>query len=230
MRFSILSIVLFFSSATLFGCSNTDSENVKTKGIYASFDVSASNGAATAIAKFQVGGPTGSFLDLSSGDSITVNGLVLTRQELLGIIEYRKSVPYSEGGIYTFVFSREDEEPYTSTVTLTEAVTISSPTAGANATKGQSLSVQWNAGADASDSISVSLSKQGDDETGYSSSSLVSTASSHTIPASDTLTVNGGNIPATVSVFRERDGQMAEGLDGSIQSSQYDSVDITLVD
>lgn len=225
-----LIFLLVLISAFVVGCSNTDSDNVKTSGIYATFDIQATNGTATAVAKFQVGGATGTFLDLSSGDSITVNGLPLSRQELLGIIEYRRAVSYSVGDTYTFVFSRDGEDPYTSTVTLTEAVTISSPSVGADITKGTAISVQWNAGTDINDEVSVSLSKQGDGESGYSNSSMVATASSHSIPANDTLTVNSGSVSGSISVFRERQGSMAADLDGTISSSQYDSVSINLVD
>lgn len=90
---------LFFGSLTILAtsCAKTESENVSTKGIYASFGLLGNNvNSVNCSVQLQVGGPTGTFLDLSSGDSITCNGSnTMLRSELAGIITYSATLPYA---------------------------------------------------------------------------------------------------------------------------------------
>lgn len=218
----------------LISCSKTDSSNVKTEGIYPTFIASANSTNEINIqATFQVGGSTGTFLNLSDGDAITVNGLTMTRSEFAGIISYYRSIAYTEGASFTFVFNRPNEGNYTSTVTLPNTFSITSPTANSTQTKGASLALTWT-GAGANDTMKIDLSKtygtttSPQTKTVYGESTF--SAGTYTFTAAETdVSEATVDLNSTITVNRIGNGTLATGFQGGIiQGKQKRQVDFTL--
>lgn len=218
------------------GCAKTDSTNVKTSGIQADFriEVSSTNGVESvrARATFKVGGSTGTYVDLTGGDTIICNSESLIRTELLGMVDYSRALAYQPSGVYAFTFSRPGEPPYTASVTIPDVVTISSPVPGNTLRKGQDLAVAWVPGGHPSDSVTVQLATRDSNDTDYYSPSLPDSGTA-TVPAGYTkgsLGSKGAPIPATLTVTRARAGTQPAGLGGSTTATTSQSVSLTLSD
>ncbi len=104
----LLSTVLLFPA-----CSVTDSENVKTSGIWANYRIEMNEaGDVYAYAVLRVGGATGTIVDLSGGEHMECNDVTLT-EYVEPITNYhwsRAQVSEDTDGVYEFVFVRTDEE------------------------------------------------------------------------------------------------------------------------
>jgi hypothetical protein len=88
-----------------------DSCNIKTPGIYVEFDVTETGNNARAKAVFWTGDSAGGTnLELTCGDTVIVNGVAL-EESGSNPIEYTASIDIADQ--YSFVFEREDEDPYT---------------------------------------------------------------------------------------------------------------------
>ncbi len=216
------------SISLLSACSTTESDNVATKGIYATIEVAGNNAnSVNCEVQLQVGGPTGTYLDLSAGDSLTCNGNTMARNEFLGIVTYTATLTYAVGATYTIEFVRAGEGTYTSTAVLPGAISGASVQEGNSIAKGQPLTALWTASTSTEDSMYVTLSYS------YLNGS---TTSSQSHGLNDTSPENGsmgfsaaqtqvtppvaGNFDATLTLKRSRGGTMATGLDGSIRATQ----------
>lgn len=222
-------ILLTLSFSSLISCSNTKSDNVKTSGIHATFSVEGNNqNSVNCQATLQVGGATGTYLDLTSGDSVTCNGNSMSRSELLGIITYSATVPYQVGSTYTIVLTRTGENPYSSSVVLPEAISNVSPSSAISQQKGSAINVSWTPSSNATeDSFSASLSATGvsalltDSPPEQGALGFGSTDTTPSPVSSDSST-------GTLTYSRARSGTMATGLAGTIKAYQKTSVSVTL--
>lgn len=110
--FSALLLVLF-SVGLVASCSTTDSENVKTSGIWARFAVDHHpNGDVICWGVLKVGGSTGTMIDLTGGEHLECNGVRMS-EYVEPITDYRwnrASVAEDMDGLYDFLFVRTDEE------------------------------------------------------------------------------------------------------------------------
>lgn len=217
------------------GCSKVPSDNVKTAGIYASYSIKGNNqNSVVCTVQFQAGGSTGTFLDLSSGDSATCNGQSMSRNEFAGIITYSATLSYAVGVVYTVVFSRANEGSYTSTVTLPEAIEGMSPGHGTTIQKGSALTASWVPSTNLNDKLNATLDIR------LNSSRSITHAVVDSSPENGSLGFSGdqtqvtppevGNWAGVLTLKRYRMGAMAEGLKGMIQASQQSTVNLTLVD
>lgn len=217
------------------GCSKVPSDNVKTAGIYASYSIRGNNqNSVVCTVQFQAGGSTGTFLDLSAGDSVTCNGQSMSRNEFAGIITYSATLPYTVGAVYTVIFSRANEGSYTSTVTLPEAIEGISPSQGTTIQKGSALTASWVPSRNLNDNLSATLDIR------PNSSRSMTHAVVDSSPENGSLGFSGdqtqvtppevGNWAGVLTLKRYRMGTMAEGLKGIIQASQQSSVNLTFVD
>jgi len=228
--------VLICLSTVLAGCSKTDSGNVKTSGFYASYSVSGNNqNSVNCSATFQVGGSTGTYLNLNAGDSVTCNGNSMSRSELAGMISYSASVPFVSGGTYTITLSRTSETPYQSSVVLPEPITGYSPSAAFSIQKGAALTPTWNPSSSAFDSMRISLSYNGSGSSFSESHSEIDTSpedGSVGFGSGDTSRspASFGTWTGTLTYQRYRYGTVATGLDGIISASQSVSVGVSLTD
>lgn len=229
--FYVATLIVVFTSA----CSTTNSDNVSTGGIYAALSISENGAVAQASATFYVGGITGTVLQLSAGDSVACNGNVLSEQQnLFGGYSYVGNCgTLTAGAMYSFVFTRDsasgNDEVYTSTVTLPEAVNITAPADASTFTRGNPINVTWTA---STDSVLVTLSGQGTSSdpgggsTSFSSTNSASDNGAYTIIGTDTDpdSITGAISNAYITVRRSRSGTMDASLDGSISASRSDSV------
>lgn len=207
------------------GCAKTDSDNIKTSGFYADYTVKtlASNSSvATCSATFRVEAG-GTYIDLSSGDTVTCNGQSMSRSEILGIVTYSANLTATAGATYTIVLTRAGESPYSSSVTLPEAVSPTSPAQGASAVKGNALSFSWATSSNSTDAMVVSASSVTSGDNKCPSSSYFQdsapengvgsfSASEMSLPATGVA----GACSMAITWQRRRAGGMSSGLKGDI--------------
>lgn len=122
-------------------CTYTDSENVKSSGIYAHYSVVHEVDDRVKIAaRYTVGGPLGTVVVLSGEDHLEVDG-----QAINGLSAVRAP---SSDGTYDLTLVRSDEA-ITTTVTVPAKPAISSTTPGTMLRDGDTLTIAWNASAPA---------------------------------------------------------------------------------
>lgn len=218
----------------LVACSKTPSSNVKTSGIHGSFSVVANQqGGVTCKAEFQVGGGTGTFLELDDGDTVTCQGQVMARSEFAGIVTYSVPLQPIPGGQYSVVFTRPNESPYRATVTLPEPIAGLNPTAMSSFQKGRPFQVNWTPSSNPADQMQVTLSFKtgqsyrmafesgGHPEVGFANFSASDTSSNPPEP---------GTWGGDITFSRYRVGQMPTGLGGEIKGTQEVKLAVQLKD
>jgi hypothetical protein len=145
----LIVFVIIFAS----GCPNTSSTNVKTSGIYANFEV-ASDQQIIAKAVLTVGGPGGTYLNLQSGESLSCNGVPMTRRSnIFSQIWYDATI--SANATYLFRFHRTDGDVDTTFGPLPGEPTITS--AAPDITLGDDLPISWNTGAGGTASVDIQV-------------------------------------------------------------------------
>lgn len=139
-------LVLLILLITFTGCSSTTSDNIKTSGMYALFTIEAKYGkeSVDARASLQVGGITGSYIELIGDDAIYCDDVKLSiRKPGIGIIDYVGTLPSKKAGEkYVFKFKRKDEE-HIIEVTQLQVVNIKRPVQSEIFKIGQDITVQW---------------------------------------------------------------------------------------
>lgn len=135
-------VLLVVSAVAVVGCPRENSCNILTDGIYCAFRVVEQDGQATVSATFTVGSLLGTELALGAecGDDITVNGVAL--QQRGGALVYYQAV-LDVADSYEFVFTRGEEETYTSTVTAPPPVTITAPVDGTQISRAAAFDITW---------------------------------------------------------------------------------------
>jgi hypothetical protein len=213
-------IALMMGLGALFlaaGCNpSEDSCNIKTPGIYVELEAIEEGATATGRATFWVGdAPGGTYLVLGDcGDQIAVNGTVLSHQS--GNPEYYEaSVSPSES--YEFVFTRPDEDPYTSLVAnMRPEVDITAP-GNDTIPRDEEFDVTWND----NDGGSIHLLIDGDCIWDYPSTlgEDIADNGSHAVPANGidpTDDANTESCVAEIELTREVDGSLDTALKGTI--------------
>lgn len=226
--------LLFVLAVFAMGCAKTLSDNIKTDGFYASYKISGNNaGTAVCTASLQVGGVTGTYIDLVNGDVVTCDGQSMSRSEFAGIITYTASVPYVVGKTYNVVLTRAGEGSYTASVVLPEQIANFSPSGNPSFQKGSIINASWNTSSSGSDTMSIYLSySAGGNSYSYSKFDSAPENGLLTFPGAETQVFPAapGNWPATLRFYRSQTGQMDSALDGSITAEQVQQVNITLTD
>lgn len=227
--------VMMAISFMMMACSKTDSDDVKTSGFYATLSVDGNNSnQVTCRATFQVGGATGTYLDLSSGDTVTCNGQSMSRSEFLGMITYTATATYQVGATYSIVLTRAGESPYTATAVLPEAITVTSPTEGQSVTKGTAPTATWTSAVDAGAEMAVTLSYTVNSENSPSFTQTDTAPEQGTLGWSTTQTQvsppQAGSWSGKFRFVRSKVGSMPAGLDGSVRATQSIERNISLVD
>lgn len=229
--YTLMLFALLFSV----GCSKTASDNVKTSGFYATYRITGNNqNSATCTATFQVGGPTGTYLDLSSTDSITCDGQSMNRSEFAGIVTYSANVSYVVGKTYNIVLSRAGEGDYISSAVLPEAIIGYSPSGTPSYQKANAINISWTPSNSNEDNMYVYLN-------------YTAGGSSYSYSENDTAPESGvgmgfgatetqvsppvaGTWNATLKFQRYCNGIMSSGLDGDMRAEQQVTVNVTLTD
>ncbi len=152
-------VLLTVGLASASGCTVTESENVKTSGMWAHFVIDHHpDDLVVAWAALRVGGQLGTIIDLTGGDSMECNGTHMTEYvEVLTNMHWsRAEISPDTDGIYDFTFIRPDEEVITTVVTPSLPVIIETDppvTVGA----GDMITVTWDA-TDAGDHMNFFVS------------------------------------------------------------------------
>jgi hypothetical protein len=152
-----LSVVFTFSS----GCTTTDSENIKTSGIYATLEVEQESGLATVRARaiLRVGGPLGTVVDLSGGEHMDCNEDTLT-EWVEPITNYHwsaKTINESNDGLYDFVFVRVEDELVSSQIEMPEDMVVTDASPAVTILDGELFTLTWTVPVTAGDEVRVSL-------------------------------------------------------------------------
>lgn len=217
------------------GCAKTESSNIKTSGFYASYRITGNNqNAAVCSVTYQVGGITGTYIDLEAGDIVTCDGQSMNRTELAGIITYSTNVAYQVGKTYNVVLTRAGEGSYTSSVVLPEEIIGYAPTNLSNFQKGSAINTTWNASSNIMHNMQVTLSYNTGNRSYsfYKYDSAPEAGSGLGFSTTETQ-VNppvAGNWTSTIKFQRYLLGSMDASLEGSIRGEQEVSSNITLTD
>jgi hypothetical protein len=146
MRRLLIIAALFVSVVFIAqGCAVTESENVKTSGIWAHYVIDHHpDERVVAWAVFRVGQAGGTIINLVGDDSIEVNGEPLTEfmDAVTGFHWNRAEIAEDMSGSYDFDFIRADET-VTTTVVVPDHPTITSPSPGDSVYPGDNLEVDW---------------------------------------------------------------------------------------
>lgn len=228
--------VLLLSALSLLAaaCSKTTSDNVKTSGVYASYSVQARDtNRVECVVRFQVGGGTGTSLELAGADHVTCDGQPMTKSEVLGLVTYSVELPYRMGHDYEVRFTRPDEPAYTARAVLPEPLLDVSPAAPVSLPKGTPLTVSWRPSTDPADEMIgyLQFSTQSSSHVRYradnapENGSLVFDGEATSLTPAVAGTWNGN-----VQIVRRRQGAMPAGLAGSITGEQTRTIGVTLHD
>lgn len=228
-------IVLCFLFLISLGCAKTDSDNVKTSGFYVTYKITGNNqNSATCNSSFQVGGVTGTYLDLSTGDSITCDGQAMSRSDFAGIVTYSANVAYQAGKTYNFVLTRANEGTYTSSAVLPSTIGGYSPSGNPSIQKGSPINLLWTASNDAFDTMDIVLrySAGSSSYSFYRSDTFPEVGAGLGFGSSETQVspAVAGNWLGSITFSRRRTGNMDVLLSGTVEAAQEFKVDLTLTD
>lgn len=234
-RNSMVLLTLAAAGLGSMACSSSDSEDIRTSGMYANY-TAVSDGASTRVtATLRVGGPTSTnFVKLSSGDSLVASSgsesQTLTETHLLEIYSYVGTLSVNaEGSVINFNFDRSaaDEDAPNSNVTLPAEFSISAPTGG-DQSRAQALTVTW-APSGSSDTMTVSVDG---DCLRHRTFDVTGDPGTFTLNAGQVEPLNSGSTgsscSATIAVARRRNGSVdpAFGEGGLITGTQARTVSI----
>lgn len=221
MRTTTILTMVALSAAflSLLGCFPTeDSCNIKTDGIYVQFEAIEEGDSAIGKATLWVGDdPGGTNLELGDcGDELEVNGTTLS-QKGSNPIYYEAAIDVAD--TYEFVFTREDEDPYTSTVTeMRPEVTVLGPS-GEDISRADEFEITW----EDNDGGEIVLLINGDCIWDYPDTlgDEVADNGSHTVPADGIeATDSGENETCTAEITLTRETASANcTLDQSLKGT-----------
>ncbi|MCU0661299.1 MAG: hypothetical protein MUC50_03120 [Myxococcota bacterium] len=218
MRTSTQRVMAFVAMISAVGCfEEEDSCNVKTDGIFVEYEITESGQSADAKVTFWVGNaPGGTYLELGDcGDEIRVNGVRLAEAES-NPTTYIASV--DPASAYDFVFHRDGERQYISTVETPSPVRlIQAPNSGQSISRQNDIAIQWEAGSSPSD---VSLEVVADclydfiGETSDDGAFTIESGELEAFEGEEDVTCD-----ATLSVRRQVSGELDMALKGSIRGN-----------
>ncbi len=223
---------------TIAGCTDVQSADIKTAGMSAHMTVSADgSGNSSAVAQLNVDTNLTDFVTLSSGDSLvtSVSGQsqTMSRSDLLNDISYSASFTGQggSGAAYTVAFTRtSDTSAPSSTCTLPDAFSITSPAAGASFSRASAIAVSYGASG-TSDAMSYSVS--GGCVGGPISAGISGDTGSFSIPSGTVTPTDSSHATetcqVTLTVMRSRAGHLdpAFGSGGSIRCMQARTISFT---
>ena len=172
MNRSGLGFTLAAFSLFLCACSVTESDNVKSKGIYATHEVQAMNQVAVCKSTLRVGGGTGTFIELSGSDQLHCGDVRMTKQRgVAGEIWYQATVPYRPGSMYQLRLTRSDES-LGAAIRLPSEIVDAKIDGGIDQKIAQPFSVSWQKSADVSETTIAVLNLQNQRRDSVKSTSL----------------------------------------------------------
>lgn len=147
------------------GCKDetVESEDIRTSGIWASFEVLATgNGESSVKSQLRVGGDSGTLVNLTGQDKLICSvGDALSKTLAKSGDYYKGTFAADAGGTqFKFAFSRgdADEAAPNSVVTLPDAFTIGGVTDGQQVSRAAALTITWEPSTTAGDAMTWTLS------------------------------------------------------------------------
>lgn len=187
----------------LMACETGDTCDIRTNGIRVDYEAIEQDGETTARAQFMYKDTS---LELGNcGDTIEVNGVRLNSVGSEYPITYEANVDPDADGQFEFVFSREDEGPYTSVTGLPESFAITSPAPGTELSRADAIDITWSNG----DWDMMTVEVEADDLWSYEET--VSDTGDHTIDSGELETLDGhedDDIEAELILTRTDDGSV----------------------
>lgn len=185
----------------LSACDTTSSENVKTSGIWAKYQVDDNgDGTVTAWALLRVGGPNGTIVDLTGGEHVECNGAALTEylDPITNLHWSRGIIPAATDGQYTFEFVRTDETVSTE-ISAADPPIIDQVADGSTWYMGQDGTITWDSTMPG-DKVDIDIHGDCIDDVSYLD---VTDNGSFTVPAADVVLSGTDDIcDLTVQVTR----------------------------
>jgi hypothetical protein len=148
-----IAALLVLATCVVAGCSQVDSDAVRTSGIYADLSIEADgSGGSLTRASLKVGGNnSNTFINLSSGDSLVTRvgstSYPMVRQEALGVVWYQAVPPVDTANTaFRVSFLRNDDvSAPNSDVTLPAPFTITAPAPGSVFSRtSQAVVITWS--------------------------------------------------------------------------------------
>lgn len=207
-----LFIMLNLAVLTLVSCSKTESTEVASTSIYATYTVSEQNLNIVCEATFQVGGSGGTYLELVDNDKAYCNGKRMRlKSSQFNIMKYSATVTRDPEDHYQFVLERSSGERFVSTAELPPQIEVKTPVKFAELDKDQQLIVEWTPAQETY--IEAELRVRGD-----SSSYITSSPESGTLALTPAFSAkelqNSDPCSGVLALHRYYPGKLASGLDG----------------
>lgn len=225
-------LVLLFGTAA---CQTTESDNILTRGMYASIEArSDGNGSTTVSTSLYLGPPSDLiFIDLVAGDQLVAHNRdqskVMTEIIILNIVNHTATFPTDvEGEEFEVEFRRQvDPGAPSSLVTLPGPFTLDG--VPASVSRNVAFGVSWTGSSGQTDRMKWSASGSCIES---ASGTITGDPGSVTMPAGTFRKQPGQNIPDScevrVTVTRERDGDLDRAYEGgSVTGTQTRSVTFT---
>lgn len=184
-RLAVAVVVLTFAGCT---CETVGSKDIKTSGLYADLEATASgNGKTSVKATLTLGKGSLTFLELSSGDTLTATSgttsKAMSRASLFGSTWYETELPGDGANmdVKVALTRAADTSAPTSVVTLPAPFSLSTPTAGQKFSRaGAPVFVSWQ-GAGQPDEMRLGVSGSCIDS--IPEAALSGDSGQHTLPA-----------------------------------------------
>lgn len=232
----LLPAILVLPFVPALACSSTDSSDVKTHGMHATYTAVSDGSGTRAEAVLKVGGAASNdFVKLSSGDTLTVTAgsetSPLTETHFGELYSYVADLQADAAGtVFTFNFDRtDDEDAPASSATMPTAFNVTAPAAATVVSRAGALTITWDNSATA-DQMSVDV--KGDCILDFHKS-VTGDPGTFTINAGDLRTPDNKqneSCSGTVVVNRTRAGTLDAhfGEGGSVTATQMRSVSVRL--
>jgi len=222
-----------FVGLFLFSCSKVGSSSVEQSSWVATYSVEQQGSKVVCIAKYQVGGTTGTFIELDSqDDAVFCQDQYMTRADsLVGEVIYKAEIKPDTNQNYQIRLSRKDGQ-YVSQVKLPESIQATSPAYNQILEKNKAFDVIWNL--QNASKVSVALKytiknkQHPDGEVVYHEKVIEPDTGRTTFSAGETPQTEAGVItPAEIILSRSFSGEMPATLKGSINAIQKSRISVS---
>lgn len=221
-------LIFAFLGLAMMSCSRVSSSKVDQSSWRATYSLEQQGDKIVCTAKYQVGGSTGTYLELSEDEEgvYCQDKLMIRSDALFGEVVYRAEVKSATNENYQIRLSRKDKQ-YLAQVRLPEPIHIVAPTYNQILPKNKAFEVIWDS--QSGTKMDVSLNFKKEKESVFNLKSLSKDQGRVTFDASDTPQVLGTTTDGTmaeVSLTRSTSGEMPIDLNGGINAYQRSSATV----
>jgi len=218
-----------FIVVVLSSCKTESSVEVDTKNIYQAYYLSydKTENTTTVAAEFRDGGPMGNDLVLDSPSQITVNGDVITHQNIGYLLSYHYYKYYSgEVADAEFVFTDKFGKTFTNNINLYSLNPVDIPSGIITISKSNDFVLTWEGEPlEAAEDISLTILRG---EEMVSKSLSQPGATTFTVPKDDLVVFTTGSASIKLEISRMDNIQESTGKGGDIKIRYFVTKDITI--